>query len=118
MRDGLHGCADRAGAGGGGGGRGADRGGGEGAAHAAEVACAPWHRRRSHGRRTLPRYPLPPCAARATAHTLCAQLPVLYAAAKIVTFYEVVQGALRYLTALFIALALGIIYLGSIGLVT
>ena len=40
---------------------------------------------------------------------LCAQLPVLYAAAKIVTFYEIVQGALRYLTALFIALALGII---------
>ena len=44
-------------------------------------------------------------------------LPVLYAAAKIVTWYEIVQGALRYLAALFVALALGIIYLACIGLV-
>ena len=55
-------------------------------------------------------------ASCALALSICL-LPVLYAAGKIVTPYEIVQGALRYLTALFIALALGIIYLASIGLV-
>ena len=46
---------------------------------------------------------------------LCTSLAfVLVAAAKIVTVYEVVQGLMRYLMSLYLALGIGLVYVGSV----
>ena len=46
---------------------------------------------------------------------LCASLAfVLVAAAKIVTVYEIVQGLMRYLMSLYLALGIGLVYVGSV----
>ena len=46
---------------------------------------------------------------------LCASLAfVLVAAAKIVTVYEIVPGLMRYLMSLYLALGIGLVYVGSV----
>ena len=46
---------------------------------------------------------------------LCTSLAfVLVAAAKIVTVYEIVQGLMRYLMSLYLALGIGLVYVGSV----